>query len=257
MKIVTCYKVVPEDQDIAINSDHTLKLDSAEAKISPYDLNAVEAAVQIKESIPESTVVGISVGGKKYLENQKVRKDILSRGPDSLTLVIDDGFAGLLPMETATVLAAAIEKEGFDLVLCGEGSGDLYAQQVGTLLGQRLGVSTINAVSKITVNDGVAVVERSLDDEVETLEITLPAVLSVTSDINVPRLPSMKAILAAGKKPTTTLSAADVNGAALAPVSLMTSVTAPEQRDRRREIIANDSEESIKAFIELVKKAIN
>ena len=257
MKIVTCYKVVPEDQDIVINSDRTLKLDNADAKISPYDLNAVEAAVQIKESLPESSVVGISVGGRKYLENQKVRKDILSRGPDSITLVVDDDLAGLLPAETAAVLAAAIEKEGFDLVLCGEGSGDLYAQQVGTLLGQKLGVSNINAVSKITVNGGVAVVERSLDDEVETLEITLPAVLSVTSDINVPRLPSMKAILAAGKKPTTVLSATDVNGAALVPTSLLSSVTAPKQMDRKREIIANDSEESIKAFTELVRKAIN
>lgn len=257
MKIVTCYKVVPEDQDITVNSDRTLKLENAEAKISPYDLNAVEAAVQIKESLPECTVVGVSVGGRKYMDNQKVRKDILSRGLDSLTLVADDAFGSLLPAETAAVLAAAVSKEGFDLVLCGEGSGDLYSQQVGTLLGQRLGVSNINAVNKITLNNGVALVERSLDEEVEVLEVKLPAVLSVTSDINVPRLPAMKAILAAGKKPVSSNSAADIGFSTAEPVSRTASVTAPEQMDRKKQIIASDSDEGIKEFVELVKKAIN
>ena len=99
----------------------------------------------------------------------------------------------------------------YDLVLCGEGSADLYAQQVGVQLGQLLNVPTINSVSKIvSVADGKVTVERTLEDEVETLEMPLPAVISVTSDINEPRIPSMKQILGAGKKPSTIWTVGDV-----------------------------------------------
>jgi electron transfer flavoprotein beta subunit len=257
MRIITCFKVVPEEQDISVQADRTLSLEKAEPKISPYDLNAVEAAVQIKETATDVTITGLSVGGKKFLEHQKVRKDILSRGPDSLVLAVDDAFAGLLPAETAAVLASAATKVGFDLILCGEGSGDLYAQQVGVQLGQKLGVPTVNAVSRIVLKGSLAEVERTLENEVETLEIPLPAVLSVTSDINTPRLPSMKTILAAAKKPVQVFTATELGGEALVAQSKALSVQAPQQRDRRGEIIADDSDNGLAAFTELVKKALS
>ncbi len=257
MNIITCYKVVPEDQDITINADRTLGLDKAEPKISQYDLNAVEAGVQLKEQAADSTVVALSVGAGRYLENSKVRKDILSRGPDSLILVVDDGYERLLPAETARVLAAAARKMDFDLIICGEGSGDIYAQQVGTLLGERLGLPNINAVSKVTLGDKAIVVERSLDDEVETLELPLPAVISVSADINTPRIPSMKAILGAGKKPVVTLSPADAGDSAADPAAVMVSVLAPEQSNRKKVIIEGDADDNIKAFVENIRRALN
>ena len=80
-------------------------------------------------------------------------------------------------------------------MLFGEGSGDIYAQQVGLLVGELLQLPVINAVSNIQRNGDRIVVERTLEDEVEVIELSLPAVLCVTSDINTPRIPSMKAIL--------------------------------------------------------------
>ncbi len=80
-----------------------------------------------------------------------------------------------------------------------EGSADLYAQQVGVQLGELLGIPVINSVSKITVEDNKCIAERSLEDELEVLEISLPAVICVTTDINQPRIGGMKEILAAGK----------------------------------------------------------
>ncbi len=77
----------------------------------------------------------MSVGGKA-LTNAKGRKDVLSRGPDELIVVIDDQFEQALPQHTATALAAAAQKSGFDLLICGDGSSDLYAQQVGLLGGR-------------------------------------------------------------------------------------------------------------------------
>ncbi len=253
MKIITCYKVVPESQDIAVHNDRTLELDKADPRISQYDLNAVEAGVSLKEISTDGTVSGLSVGGKKYLENSKIRKDILSRGLDSLTLVVDDGCERLLPAETAKVLAAAAQKEGFDLIICGEGSGDIYAQQVGILLGESLGVPTLNAVNKIAIGNGSIIVERSLDDEVETLELQLPAVVSVAADINVPRIPSMRMILAAGKKPVKVLSPSDIGYQPSVPAATMVSVLAPEQAGRKREISDGDSYNDIKTFTENIR----
>lgn len=199
MKLIACCKIVHDDQDITINADRSLSLDKAGLKISLYDLNALEAAADIVRASPGSALTALSAGSKVMLENSKIRKDILSRGPDELTLVADDRCQDLLPGETAGILAKAAQKMGFDLIICGEGSGDLYAQQTGLQIGERLGIPCINAVSGIRVGDGVITVERELEDEVEELEIALPAVISVTSDINTPKLPAMKAILAANK----------------------------------------------------------
>lgn len=254
MNVIACYKLVPEEQDIAVAADRTLVLDKAESKISQYDLNAVEAAMALAAD-GKAKVTALSVGGKK-LENSKARKDILSRGPEALTLVMDDSLDGALPRESARALAAAVTKLGYDLVICGEGSGDLYAQQVGLLLGAMLGVPTINAVSKITPQDGSVLVERTLEHEVEVLEVPLPAVLSVTTDINTPAIPGMKAILAAGKKPVTVWSAADVGLQASAPVATFESILAPASVDRKKIVLEGESDENIAALAEHLRTAL-
>lgn len=109
MKIITCYKCVPDEQDIAVNNaDGSLDFSKADAKISQYDLNAIEAACQLKQQAVEAQVTALSVGGKA-LTNAKGRKDVLSRGPDELIVVIDDQFGQALPQQTASVLAAAAQ----------------------------------------------------------------------------------------------------------------------------------------------------
>ena len=253
MKIIVCCKIVPEEQDIVVNADRSVDTGKAALKISQYDLNAIEAAMCLAGEGDE--VVALSAGPTKYLSNSKICKDILSRGPARLELISDDSLAGALPDVTAQALAAAIQKIGFDLVLCGEGSGDLYAQQVGILLGEKLGVANINVVHSIAREEGSLLVERALEDETEVLRMPLPAVLSLTSDINVPKIPTMKAILAAGKKPANAASCADL-GADLQGVDSMLSVLAPEQADRLHNIVEGDAEEQVAAFVENVRKAL-
>ncbi len=209
MNIIVCYKFVPDPEDVAVKPDGTLSLDQAEWIISDYDLMAIEAAVRLVET-HGGKVMALSVGGQP-LSSSKGKKDLLSRGPDELYLVVDDALKQADTHETARTLAAAIAKMGtFDLVLCGEGSADLYFQQVGLQLGQLLGLPTLNAVSHIETDAGSVIVERSLEDEVEVLEASLPAVLCVTTDICQPRLPTMKEILKAGKKPVTEWSLAEL-----------------------------------------------
>lgn len=254
MKILVCYKLVPEEQDIVVKSNKTLDFTGAEWKIGQYDLNAVEAGMKLAEATG-GEVVALTCGGE-VVDNSKLKKAILSRGPAQVYGIKDDALAEADSYTTAAVLKAGIEKAGgADVVLCGEGSGDIYAQQVGPVLGALLGWPAVNAVSKITAESGKLVVERSLESGVEVLEVELPAVISVTTDINVPRIPGMKDILAAGKKPSTVWSLEDV-GAAAGSVTETVSVLAPEQADRMRIILEGASEENIDTLYNYLRKVL-
>ncbi|UCZ76449.1 electron transfer flavoprotein [Dickeya zeae] len=254
MKIITCFKLVPEEQDIVVTAERTLNFDRADAKISQFDLNAIEAATQLVDD--DGQVAALCVGGR-YLDNSKVRKDVLSRGPHELFLVQDAQLENALPKDTAQAIAAAAGKIGFDLMLFGEGSGDLYAQQVGLLAGELLQVPTINAVSRIQLEGNRVIVERTLEEDVEVLELTLPAVLCVTSDINVPRIPSMKAILGAGKKPVTQWKAGDIEWTPGAPFTELAAIHVPPQAERKHIIIESDSPEAVAELAEHLKKVLN
>ncbi|EAM8934780.1 electron transfer flavoprotein FixA [Salmonella enterica] len=256
MKILTCYKCVPDEQDIVINNeDGSLDIRKADAKISQYDLNAIEAACQLKQQAGDAVVTAMSVGGQA-LTNAKGRKDVLSRGPDDLIVVIDELFEQSLPQQTAAALAAAAQKAGFDLIICGDGSSDLYAQQVSLLLGETLHIPAINGVRNIlSLSEDALIVERELEDEIETLHIPLPAVVAVSTDINSPQIPSMKAILGAAKKPVQVWSAEDIGFSAAADYSSQ-RVAAPKQRERQRIVIQGEGEEQIAAFAENLRKII-
>lgn len=254
MNIIACYKIVPDEKDIQVKPDRTINYEKAEWVIGQYDLNAVEAAMQIKETVG-GKAVALSVGDKQ-LENSKLRKGILSRGPEELFVVIDECLNDADTNLTARTLAAAANKIGFDLIICGEGSADLYAQQVGAQLGQILNIPAVNAVSSLKVQEGKLQLERSLEDEIEVLEIPLPAVISVTTDINEPRIASMKDILAAGKKPVTQWTIADISMGEPGKRTEVLSTLAPEQTDRKRIVLEGDSEEAVSKFFDYLRKEL-
>lgn len=256
MKTLVCYKLVPEEEEIEVKRDWTLDLTKAQWKIGQYDLNAVEAGMKVKEeSGGKGDIVVLTVGGE-MVDNSKLKKAILSRGPAQMYGIRDEALTTADSYTTASVLKAGIEKIGdVDLVLCGEGSGDIYAQQVGAVLGALLGWPTVNAVSKITPGYGKITVERSLEDGVEVLEVDLPAVACVTTDINIPRIPTMKDILGAGKKPFTIWSLAEV-GAEVVSGSETISTLAPDQTARLKIIIEGGSEESIDVLYNHMRKLV-
>lgn len=248
MKILVACKVVVEEQDIVINGDNTLDFSRAAAKINSFDLNAIQAAVELKKSNDDIQLIGISVGDEK-LKNSKIRKDLLSRGLDELAVVIKDTDT-LKPVETSAALTELAKNTGFDLIICGEASADYFASQVGLRLGYKLNVPTVSGISKIVeIKDNAIVVERDIYNEIEKLEITLPAVISVTPDINIPDIPGMKAILAASKKSVVE------NDIAIETVNnqQIKSVLAPKNVDRLKHIIEGDDDEKIAKFISEIK----
>ncbi len=202
MKIVACYKLVPEESQISFKANGVPDLSGCEWQIGQYDLSAIEAAARVAEKNEGSLLIALTAGGD-IVENSKLKKSVLSRGPAEMVAVKDAKLAAADSFATASVLAEAVRKIGdVDLVVFGEGSADVYAQQVGSMVGAILGWNTVNAVSAMEVQDGELLVERSLEDCTETLKVALPAAVSVTSNICLPRLASMKEILKAGKKPS-------------------------------------------------------
>ncbi|MDR0514837.1 MAG: putative electron transfer flavoprotein FixA [Coriobacteriaceae bacterium] len=259
MNIVACYKVVPEGQDIITRPDGTLDFSRAVSVLGEYDLCAIEEGVRLAQASGEGSKVCLLSAGAPAIDESKLVKAALSRGPEELCLVLDDRIGAFDAYQTACTLAAALQQTGYDLVLCGEGSSDLYGQQVGSLLGQILGVPTVNAVSNITLQGATLLVERSLETEVEVLELTLPAVLSVTSDINQPRVPQLKDILAAGKKPVTRLYWEDLSfDSETGPADALEvcSTLAPTNVDRKQIVFEDASEASIKGFVAALRKEL-
>lgn len=252
MKILVGCKVVPEEQDIAVNGE-TLELSKANPKISQFDLNALQAAVDIKEQNADANIKVLSIGGKG-LENTKVRKDILSRGADELVVISSDKFENLLPCDTAEMFKQTASNLGFDLIICGDGSGDLFAGQTGLRVGALLDIPAINCVNKIvSVDASKIVVQRELENEIEELEIALPALICVSTDINTPAIPGMKAILAAAKKPVNAMdSNFDLSG-----VVELKEVKAPKKKDRLKVIVEGDGDDKIAEFASNFKKALN
>ena len=137
MNIAVAVKVVPDDQDIAVASDRTLDYSKAHQIVSEYDLNAIEAATLLAEEAG-ATLYAVSASNAKA-DDLKVKKSILSRGPAELRMIADDAFAFADARTTARALASLVRGIGeVDLVVCGDGSADMYAGQVDVQLAAEL-----------------------------------------------------------------------------------------------------------------------
>ena len=249
MKIVVAVKVVADDQDIFVAGDRTLDYSKAHQVISSYDKNAIEAAAQLAAA-NDGTVTVISAATSKATD-AKLKKDILSRGVDELIMVTDAALATAASFATAQVLKGIVEEKvsDYDLIITGDGSADFYAGQVNVQLAAALGVPTINEVTSITAEGDKVVVERTLEEEVEEIEVPLPAVVAVSPSIGEPRIPGMREILAAGKKPSTV---DELAGGVDAKIEIE-EIKAPELAPRKQQIF---EEGDIDAFAAAVAEAL-
>ena len=251
MKIAAAFKVVPDDQDIKVNGDRTLDYSKAKNTISIYDLNALEVAAQIAAENGANAVA--ITAGPASIDDSKLKKNVLARGVEELFMTADDACANMDARGAAIELAKLVEQAGdIDLVICGDGSADNYAQQTDVQLACKLGWPIVNAASKVTVKGDTLEVERTLEDAVEVVEVSLPAVVSVTPDAAEPRIPGMKDILAAGKKPMNVAGAADVAASTITVVDCK----APKQADRKLEILDASEDGAIEKFAAALKAAL-
>ncbi len=172
--------------------------------LSPFDENALEAALKIKDSQPANVIV-VSLGKKL---TRTVVKAPLAAGADQLFLLEDDSFSDFNTALTARALVAAIQKIGqFDLILCGIQAADTNAGQVPTGIASLLGIPCITFARKVDLNDNKVRVEKALADGSEVVELPLPAVVTTSYEVGTLREPGVEAFMSAGKKPMTVWNA--------------------------------------------------
>jgi len=246
LNTIACFKWVMDEADIKSDpKTRQLIYERVGYKISDYDRNAIEEAVRLQEEHGGS-VVAVTVapsGARQCL------KDALSRGPGKACFINDPTFTGLEPGQTASILAAAISKMEYDLIICGEGSSDLYAQQVGPALAEKLGIPCATYVNKLTyvAEENKIVAERKLDDGIEAVSIQLPALVTVLPEINTPRIPSLKQVLGAAKKPVEDIGLDSLAGT-FSPCLKTTGVLAAVME--RRRLRYGTGEEEIRKVVE-------
>ena len=209
MKIAVCAKYVPEPNATKRLDPSTKRLDrSGEGALNPFDANAVEEALKARDSGPEAgEVVIVSVGPERALE---AMRRALAMGADRVVLVSDESAAGSDLVATSRVLAAALEREGADLVLFGQQANDSDGAVLWAAVAERLECPLISQVAELTLEDGKLTGKRQTEYGYDVIEAPLPAVVAVSDAINEPRYPSLKGIMGAKKKPQEALALGDL-----------------------------------------------
>lgn len=243
MKIAVGLKRVPDTTAKIVVAAGGKSIDETGVKFvpNPYDEYALEAAIALKEKAGAGETAVFSVGTDTA---QETIRTALAMGVDRGVLLQSAGSAD--GFEVAKALAAEIRAGGFDLVLFGKMAVDDYNHQVGVMVAELLELPCISAVSALTVADGTITAEREVEGGVEVVTCALPAVVTTDKGINTPRLPSLKGIMAAKKKPL------DVKPVTLGDGGLsVTGLELPPERQAGK--IVGEGPDAVPALVQLLR----
>ena len=191
MKIIVCVKQVPDTSGkVAVNPDGSLNRASMATITNPDDLNAVEAALQLKEQTGAEITV-ISMGPPPA---EGMLREIMARGVDRAVLVSGREFGGSDTYATSQILAAAINKIGLeddDIVLCGRQAIDGDTAQVGPQIAEKLGLPQVSYAAEITKEGDTITVKRMLEDGYMTIQVKTPCLITCIKELNAPRYMSV------------------------------------------------------------------
>ena len=258
MNIVVCVKQVPASNEARMDPvTNTVIRENVESILNPFDAFAVEEAVRLKARCDGSSVMAISMGVPSAAQ---MLRGVIAVGVDQAMLLTDRAFAGADTWATANALASAI---GIlpqpDLILCGRMATDGDTAQVGPMLAAVLDIPHVTDVAEIVEAGEHSVVVRKLtDDGYQVLQVPLPALLSVTKEINVPRLPSIAGVLRGAEAEVQICSAAQL-GVDPARVGLAGSVTKvvrtmrPDHRVKS-EVLEGSVPEQARALLERLRE---
>jgi electron transfer flavoprotein beta subunit len=210
LKICVLVKEVPDAAVDKRIDQSTGRLDrSGEKNLNPYDTHAIEAAMQIREGgeVSVDEIVAVTMGPDSAV---RALHKAVSLGADRSVHLADDALAGSDVAATGYALAKTLESESPDLVLLGQQSDDGECYTIGAVVADHLKMPSLTQVIKMDVEDGALRCERQAEYGYDTVQVQLPAVISVGDAINEPRYPSLKAIMGARKKPLDTKAIGDV-----------------------------------------------
>jgi electron transfer flavoprotein beta subunit len=228
MDICVLVKSIPDPSgDTVLDEDHLVRREG-DGTLDPGDEFAVEAALQLADaSGGEVTVITMGPEGA----TAAVRR-ALSMGAHRAVVVTDDALRGADALATARVLAAAVRRQAFDLVLGGVESTDGYTGTVPATVAGLLDLPSATFAKRLEVDDDVARIQRQTEEGYDDVECPLPAVVTLTAGATEPRYPTLKGIMGAKQKPLETLALADLGlgPADVAPTQRVVAVEpAPEK----------------------------
>ena len=204
MKIIVCVKQVPDTSGkVAVNPDGTLNRASMAAITNPDDLNAVEAALTLKEQTGAEVVV-VSMGPPPA---EGMLREIMARGVDRAVLVSGREFGGSDTYATSQILAAAINKIGLDeddVVFCGRQAIDGDTAQVGPQIAEKLNIPQVSYAAEIVKEGKTLTIKRMLEDGYMTIKVNTPCLITCIKELNEPRYMSVGGVFEAYGKPMTT-----------------------------------------------------
>jgi electron transfer flavoprotein beta subunit len=208
LNIAVCVKEVPSAASAKRLDPSTNRLDrSGDSELNPFDVHGLEEAIRLRESGQQvDEIVAVCMGRENA---QRPLQKALALGADRAVLLTDPVLAGSDITGTAYALAAVCEKQGADLVILGQQASDADCYVMAAAVADHLRRPLVTQVAELTVDGGTLRAKRQTEHGYDVIEAPLPAVVSVSDAINTPRLPSIKAIMGAKKKPTDQLSAAD------------------------------------------------
>ena len=255
MIIAVCVKEVPSSASHKRLDPGTSRLDrSGDSELNPFDVHALEEALRIREAgQPVDEIVAVCMGPARA---QRPLQKALALGADRAVLLTDDALAGSDISGTAYALATVLERQNADLVILGQQAADADCYVMAAAVADHLRRPLVTQVAHLEVSGDTLRAKRQTEHGYDVIEAKLPAVISVSDAINTPRLPSIKAIMGAKKKPTELMSAADAGvdasrvGSAGAR-SVVASITPPpaKQEGRRIEDSGGDSAVAIVEFL--------
>ena len=261
MKAIVCVKQVPDTQGkVAVKADGTMDRSAMATITNPDDLNAVEAALQLKDETGCEVVV-VTMGPPPA---EGMLRELMARGADRGVLVSGREFGGSDTFATSQILAAAVNKIGVgpeDVVFCGRQAIDGDTAQVGPQIGQRLGVPVVTYVQDYKVEGDKVIVQRQLEDGYEVIEVGMPCLLTAVKELNTPRYMSIGGIVDAYQKEITVwdhvavdLDPADC-GLKASPTRVFRSFT-PPQKGKGKMLEGADKATCETLAAELLKKHI-
>ncbi len=258
MNIVVCLKQVPGTTEVKINPQtNTLIRQGIKNIINPFDTYALEEGVRLKEKNGGQVTV-ISMGPPQAVD---ILREALSLGADEAVLLSDLAFAGADTWATAYTLAGAIKKLGqYDLVICGRQSTDGDTAQVGPEMAEMLNVPFVAYVGQIEeIANNQIRVQRLTDEGHEVIQSPLPLVITVTKEINIPRLPSLRGILRSKSAKIPTWSVQDLgvdpHKVGLAGSSTQVIKIFTPQRDQKAEMLQGEPDVQVSCLISKLKES--
>ncbi len=257
MNVVVCIKQVPGKIKIEIDPQtNTLIRGGSDPTINPFDMYALEEGIRLKERY-QGKVTVISMGPPQV---EGTLREAVALGADEAILLSDPIFEGSDTWATSYVLSKGLMKLGqFDIVLCGRQSIDGETGQVGPQLAELMGLPFVSYVSKVEeVRDGQMKMQRMVEEGHQLIEMTLPGVISVVKEINVPRLPSLRGLMQSKKARITVWTArelgVDANKVGLSGSPTQIVKVFYPQRTRQVELLQGSPESQVNRLIEKLRE---